>query len=79
MKVQVILYGTLPKGVAGYNHDRGLAVELPDGSSVGDLVDCLKISRSRLGLISVAGAPAKVHTRLKDRDCVKIFQPIAGG
>ena len=73
MKVQVILYGTLPKNFSGYNHDRGLEGELPDGSSVGDLVDRLKSNRSRLELISVECAPVKAHTRIKNRDCVKIF------
>lgn len=79
MKVQVFLYGTLPKGFPDYDQSRGLEVELPDGSNVGDLVDCLKIPRSKLGLVSVGGAPVRAPTRLKNHDCVKIFQPIAGG
>ena len=79
MKIQVILYGTLPKGFPGYDPNHGLEVELADGSSVGDLVESLRIPSSKLGLISVEGAMVKAQDKLSNRDCVRIFQPIAGG
>jgi sulfur carrier protein ThiS len=46
---------------------------------VADLVDHLEIPRTRLGVVSVGGVLVKADTRLKDRDCVRVFQPIAGG
>jgi sulfur carrier protein ThiS len=44
-----------------------------------DLVDYLEIPRSKLGLVSVDGVLVKADAKLADRDCVLIFQPIAGG
>ena len=79
MKIQVILFGTLRKGFPTHDSTHGLEVELADGSSVEDLVDYLKIPRSKLGLISVEGALVKAHAKLADRDCVRVFQPIVGG
>ena len=79
MKIQVILYGTLPKGFPCYDPHHGLEVELADGSSVGDLVEYLKIPPPKLGLISVEGAMVKAQDKLRNGDCVRIFQPIAAG
>ena len=79
MKIQVILFGTLRTGFPTHDPTHGLEVELSDGSSVGDLVDYLEISRSRLGLVSVGGVLVKADAKLADGDCVRVFQPIAGG
>lgn len=79
MKIQVILFGTLRNGFPDHDPAHGLEVELADGSSVADLVDHLEIPRARLGVVSVDGVLVKADTRLKDRDCVRVFQPIAGG
>jgi sulfur carrier protein ThiS len=79
MRIQVILFGTLRNGFPDHDPTRGLEVELAGGSSVGDLVDCLEIPRSRLGLVSVGGMLVKADAKLADQDCVRVFQPIAGG
>lgn len=79
MRVQVILYGTLRNSFPAHDPARGLEVELADGSSVADLVDHLEIPRTRLGVVSVGGVLVKADQKLADRDCVRVFQPIAGG
>jgi len=79
MRIQVILYGTLRNGFPDHDPTRGFEVELAGGSSVGDLIDHLEIPRSKLGLVSVGGVLVKPHAKLKNRDCVRVFQPIAGG
>lgn len=79
MRIQVILYGTLRNGFPGHDPTRGFEVELAGGSSVGDLIDHLEIPRSKLGLVSVGGVLVKAGAKLKNRDCVRVFQPIAGG
>ena len=79
MKIQVILFGTLRKGFPGHDPSHGLEVELAEGSSVGDLVDYLEIPRSKLGLVSVGGVLVKADAKLANQDCVRVFQPIAGG
>ncbi len=79
MKIQVILFGTLRTGFPTHDPNHGLEVELADGSIVGDLVDYLEIPRSKLGLVSVGGILVKADAKLADRDCVRVFQTIAGG
>ena len=46
---------------------------------MGDLVDYLEIPRSKLGLVLVDGVLVIADAKLADRDCVRVFQPIAGG
>jgi sulfur carrier protein ThiS len=79
MRIQVILYGTLRNGFPDHDPTCGFEVELAGGSSVGDLIDQLEIPRSKLGLVSVGGVLVKADAKLKNRDCVRVFQPIAGG
>ena len=79
MKIQVILFGTLRDGFPDHDPAHGLEVELAEGTRVGDLVDYLGISRSRVGPVSVGGVLVKADQQLTDRDCVRVFQPIAGG
>ena len=79
MRIQVILFGTLRNGFPDHDPTRGFEVELAAGASVGDLIDHLEIPRSKLGLVSVGGALVKPRAKLKNRDCVRVFQPIAGG
>jgi sulfur carrier protein ThiS len=79
MKIQVILFGTLRNSFPDHDPIHGLEIELAEGSRVGDLVDSLGIPRSRLGPVSVGGVLAKADTKLADQDCVRVFQPIAGG
>jgi sulfur carrier protein ThiS len=79
MRIQVILFGTLRNGFSDHDPTHGLEVDLADGASVGDLVDYLEIPRSKLGLVSVGGIPVRADAKLADQDCVRVFQPIAGG
>jgi hypothetical protein len=37
------------------------------------------IPRPKLGLVSVGGVLVKADAKLADRDCVRVFQPMAGG
>jgi molybdopterin converting factor subunit 1 len=61
-----------------------LAVELPDGASVADLVARLRVDN---GLAKLPAAPvvavnmdyAPAHTRLREGDEVAFIPPVAGG
>ena len=79
MRIQVILYGTLRNGFPDHDPIRGFEVELAGGSSVGDLIDHLEIPRSKLGLVTKGGVLVKADAKLTGGDCVRVFQPIAGG
>jgi sulfur carrier protein ThiS len=79
MKIIVKLYGTLSKGVAGYNHKKGLEVEIPEGTDINKLIDHLGIPKSKVGVVTVNDRAAKEDDQLQDASRVNIFQPIAGG
>jgi sulfur carrier protein ThiS len=79
MRIQVILFGTLRNGFPDHDPTRGFEVELAAGASVGDLIDHLQIPRSKLGLVTQGGVLVKADAKLTDGDCLRVFQPIAGG
>ena len=79
MQVQVKLYGTLGKRVAGYDHHRGLAVEIAEGATVTDLLEQLAIPLKRIGVVSLDGRLVGKGAPLKPGALVKVFHPIFGG
>jgi sulfur carrier protein ThiS len=79
MQVQVKLYGTLGKRVSGYDHRRGLAVEVPEGATVRDLLAQLAIPLKRVGVVSLDGRLAGKKAPLAPGVLVKVFHPIFGG
>lgn len=55
--------------------------EMPEGSTVGDVLKLVKCSpvKARLLLVSVNGERAKFGRKLKDGDVVGFFSLISGG
>lgn len=54
-------------------------LELPQGSSLADLVEYLKIPEKDSKILLVNGLSASVKDKLSDDDVVAIFPMIAGG
>jgi len=79
MQVRVKLYGTLGKGVAGYDHASGLTVEVSDGATVGELLAQLGIPLKKIGMVSLDGRLAGKTAALRPGMMVKVFHPIFGG
>ena len=79
MKVTVRLSGTLGKRFPDHDPLNGFEVEIPEGASVGGLLDQLDIPKSRIGLVSVADRLVKPGKILKPGDVIRIYQPIFGG
>jgi sulfur carrier protein ThiS len=79
MQVQVKLYGTLGKQVVGYDHRKGLAVEVKEGATVADLIARIGIPFKRVGVVSLDGRLAGKETPLASGMMVKVFHPIFGG
>ncbi len=74
MKVKVKLFATLKQ----YGPEEQ-ELEIPDGSTVADLVGLLKIPREIPLLRIVNSLHVRPEHRLKDGDTVALFPPIAGG
>ena len=79
MKIQVGLYGTLGNHLPGHDRLTGMLVDIPQGSSVGDLIDHLAIPRKKLGIVSVDGTLVKESKTLSAKNYVRMYQPISGG
>jgi sulfur-carrier protein len=76
--VSVKLFATLkrylPPGSVG-----GMTLTLPQGSTVQDVVDALKIPRDHAGMLVANDTYVQPDTRLTDGLQLSIFPPLAGG
>jgi len=79
MRVNVKLFGTLGQRFPGYHHEQGMAVEIPDGARVKDLLAHLKISKSFGGVVAVEGKLLAEDAGLGNGANVNIFQSVFGG
>ncbi|MBC8443909.1 MAG: MoaD/ThiS family protein [Deltaproteobacteria bacterium] len=79
MKVKVRLFGTLGKKFPDHDPLIGFEVEIPKDANVGDLIDQLDISKSKIGFVSVHGRLVKADKALKQGDYIRIYGPIFGG
>jgi molybdopterin converting factor small subunit len=77
MEVKVKLYAWLAK----YRPDAEgeFPVELPEGSTVSDLMEELRIPPGSAALAIVNGSQQKKSTILQDGDEVSLFPPVGGG
>ena len=79
MDVQVKLYGTLSQGFPGYQPSQGIEVEIPDGTTVKDLLALLGISESQRAVVIVEGRILKADDEIRPGVPVSVLQAIQGG
>jgi molybdopterin converting factor small subunit len=88
MKIHVKLYATLTQSLseailAKYNHGVSagsrLEVDLPEGSTLADLVAYLDLPREQVKVIFVNAKARDLEYHLQPADEVGIFPPIGGG
>ncbi|MFZ0449934.1 MAG: hypothetical protein WAL98_11890 [Desulfatiglandaceae bacterium] len=79
MKIRVKLFGTLHQDVPGYDHNRGLVVEIPDESRIADLLDHVEISPSENVSVAVNSCIRKTYEVLREGELVNIFVVLASG
>jgi sulfur carrier protein ThiS len=88
MEVHVKLYATLvqvvPEAVvarypAGIRAGVALRVQLPEGSSLVDLVDHLGLPREKVRVVFVNGRAQKLDYCCESGDEIGIFPPVGGG
>lgn len=74
MKIEVRLFATL-------REERGkvMDLEVEEGSTVGDILDLLKIDQDFVALLLVNGKDGKFDTVLKEGDVLSLFPPVGGG
>jgi len=79
MKIRVILFGTLRKAFTDHDPVHGMEIEIPEGSTVGDLIAHIDLPAKKFGLVSVDGQLVKAGNLLQENAVVRVFQPIFGG
>ena len=79
IKVNVKLFGTLRERVHGYDHEKGLTVELDEGGKIRDLMRTLGLPEEESRLFFVKGVSKKLTDGLNDFDEIGIFLPLGGG
>ena len=79
MKIRMILFGTLRKSFADHDPVHGMEVEIPEGSTVGDLIATIDLPAKKFGMVSMNGHLVKAGDLLEENAVVRVFQPIFGG
>ena len=79
MKVQVKLYGTYGQRFPDYRPAQGMAVEIPEGAMVKDLLTLLELSESQGAVVIAEGRILKTSDKLQPKVPVNVMQAIGGG
>jgi sulfur carrier protein ThiS len=79
MKVSVKLYGILRQQFPDYRHSEGIEVEVPEGTTVKDLLDRLQISESQRAVVAMEGRILKADDIMRCGVTVNVLQAIHGG
>jgi molybdopterin converting factor small subunit len=76
--ISVKLFATLKRYLPAGNTD-GITLTLPQGATVQDVVDTLKIPRDHAGMLVAGDTYVEINTPLTDGLQLSIFPPLAGG
>jgi sulfur carrier protein ThiS len=79
MKLRVKLHGTLCRRFPDYEPGQSVEVEIPEGGTVKDLLNILKITEEMRPVVVLEGRVLDRNDRMSFGSCVSIFQPIHGG
>jgi len=79
IRVNVKLFAALRNHFPDYDPNKGIDVEMNEGSTSEDLIRMLHLSQNEAGVIIVNGNSKRITDRINDRDQVNIFTPISGG
>ncbi|MBM4332846.1 MAG: MoaD/ThiS family protein [Deltaproteobacteria bacterium] len=79
MRISVKLFATLGRHVSGAGAGIPLETEVPDGATVADLVNQLKLPGEEVKVAFVNGRTRPLDWLLHPEDEVGIFPPIGGG
>jgi len=79
MRMKVKLYGTLSQQFPDYRHSEGIEVEIPEGTTVKDLLACLEISESQGAVVAMEGRILKPDDKIRCGVPVNVLQAIHGG
>ena len=73
------LFVTLRKYIPDYDPEKGIDVDINEGSTINDLIETLGLPRKEASVIFINGISQKTTDHIKDGRQIKIFTPLAGG
>lgn len=79
MRVQVKLFATLRRYVAGAESGNAIEIELPEGARIRDVIVALALPSDQVKVSFVNGRARGDDWRLEPGDELGIFPPIGGG
>lgn len=79
MKVLIKLFSVLREYVPDYNPQKGVETELPDGSTVADLLSHLGIPMSKVPVVTFNGRVLQPADTIYEDSTLHIFQLVTGG
>lgn len=79
MKVKVQLFGVLGKKLPEFASPEGVEIELPDGSSAGDLLSYLKVSEDWGVAVAMDSRLLKYNDPIRDGTDIRLLQTVHGG
>ena len=81
MKVRVNLYGVLSQNVSGYRQSQGIEVEVPEGTTVKELLSLLQtqVSVPQDAVVAIDGRIQKENEEIPSGARAQVFQPVHGG
>lgn len=79
MLLEVRVFGGLEKIIPGASFGKPIEVEADEGTTVGALLDMLKIPEDQVFTILVNGIHTGKNVLLKPGDRVAFFPPVGGG
>lgn len=79
MKAKIQLFGILGRKLPQYSLPEGVEIELPDGSTAGDLLKTLSIPDAWAPAIAMNSRLLRSEDMLIDGADIRIFQSVHGG
>ena len=79
MKVEIQLFGVLGKKLPEFGSPEEIEIELPDESSVGDLLKYLKIPEDWGGAVTMDSRLLKYEDPMRDGAEIRLLQTVHGG
>jgi sulfur carrier protein ThiS len=79
MKIRVKLFGGLARVVPAYQHNKGLELELPEGSNLADILNVLKIPNPQAATAIAHGRILMPGENLSPNSVINIFHIMYGG
>lgn len=73
------LYASLARYLPEQSRGKACTLEVPEGTTVGDLVQRLGIPEGTIKVVFLNGVHAKAQALLHDGDRLGVFPPVAGG